>query len=194
MRPRFPAPAGRVVSRNNSQKLDELLNCQPSRSRAMFPWRLPCDRERSSVCVVDLADAKSYGCLAVCRKHTQPSPGPSRLRGPKQLARHSRRNLYNLFGYRWRDRFTVCLQALQIPSDCFFNIFKHFAAGFSLGNTAWKRRDFRNVNAVFILLDQDAKSHSSFLPELNFTGFLKSGTFRMPPALVICDSSQFLRR
>ena len=59
----------------------------------------------------------------------------------------------------------MSVQTLRIPGNCFLDIVDCFGTRFPLRNATRERRDFGDVNAVFILLDKDTISHSTDLPE-----------------------------
>lgn len=71
----------------------------------------------------------------------------------------------NLLAYGWWHWLTMGLQTFQVTGDRFFDIVDRFAATLPLRNAARKRRDFGDVDAIFILLNEDAISHSTYLPK-----------------------------
>lgn len=62
-----------------------------------------------------------------------------------------------------RNRLAVSMQTLQIPGDRFLDVVDHFATRIPLRNATRKRRNFSDVNAVFVLLNEDTILHSTHL-------------------------------
>ncbi len=57
----------------------------------------------------------------------------------------------------------MSFQALQVSCDSFFDVFQSLRTGLSLGNAARQGGYFRNIYAVFILLNEYSIFHLEFL-------------------------------
>jgi hypothetical protein len=78
----------------------------------------------------------------------------------------SYRHIHDFRGYRWRNRFSMLLQAFQVAGNRFFNVGLSFFPGRPLRNAPRQGWTMGHKDTVFIRLDDNPEFHK---PSVDFT-------------------------